>query len=423
MHKVITTANSCDQKVLVLPSWYPHPSDNVVRSFFQEQSKLVSDRFDVRLLFFRYRTRPSVGSFVNAPLRITLEWCRFIFQGKVINKLPDLEVFTDPPLIEYAIRIIGLTQRQRYRFRLNAYLEAVAELIASGWKPDLIHAHSVNMGGLAAKRIKEVFGIPYVITEHMPFAISNYPEYMRQDIKQAFLVADKVLSLGYDKVRQLGISDIDVEPNLIYNYVDEQVFNRLSTSYVPGDPLKLISIGAASYLKDHRTLLRSLVVLKERRIPFTLTMIGLKLWGSLYDETLSFIKASRLESHVTIIDLLDKDQICSFLSLHNVYLMTSLAEGLPVSVLEAMACGLFVIATRHGGTEDILTPESGTLVEIKNFKKIADRLEDIYFGRIKYNPSQIRDHVVSICGRDAFKNRLAKYYEDAISCAKKTDLK
>lgn len=328
--------------------------------------------------------------------------------------MPEDDVFLNPPLIEFGMRILGLTQRRRFEKRLDAYLTALDELIATGWKPDLVHAHSVNLAGLVARRIKEVHGIPYVITEHMPFALTNYPDHMRDDIKRAFGQADVVLSLGYDKVRQLGMSGIDVEPNLIYNLVDETAFHQLCEPYQPGLPLKLISIGAASYLKDHRTLVRALALLKDRKIPFKLTLIGLKAWGGLYEETLDFINRHGLADDVAVIDRIDRKSVPEYLAANQLYLMTSIAEGLPVTVLEAMACGLFIVATRHGGTEDVLSAESGVLVEVKNYKKIADRLEAIYRGEIRFKPQAIREHVVSLCGTLAFANRLTGFYEQAI---------
>lgn len=403
------------KKILIIPSWYPRPDDKINGSFFQEQARLVSDQVDVKVLFFRFRSRPSIRALLKTPVQTGVEWLRFIFQGKTRTQLPEEEVFTNPPLIEYGTRVIGLTLRQRYQKHLDAYLEALEELMVSGWKPDLIHAHSVNLGGLVAQRIKQVYGIPYVITEHMPFSLSNYPVHMREDIKGAFRNADTVLSLGYDKVRQLGMSDIDVEPNLIFNFVDESVFNKLCAAYQPGQPLKLISIGAASHLKDHRTLLRALTVLRSRGVPFKLTLIGLKAWGGLYDDTLEFIRNHDLEQDVTVIERIERNEVCDYLAAHNVYLMTSIAEGFPVSVLEALACGLFVVATRHGGTEDIMTKECGALVEIKNFQKIADRLEDIYYGAIRPEPNVIRNYVVSVCGVDAFKRRLIGYYDQAMA--------
>ena len=415
-HSRVRNRMSTKPGLLILPSWYPRPDDKINGSFFQEQARLVSDHYDVKVLLFRFTGRPSIRALRTTPIQTGKEWLWYVFQGKALAQLPDDEVFTTPPLIEYRMRVFDLTERRRHQRRLDAYLEALEDLMATGWRPDLIHAHSVKLGGLVAQRIKDVHGIPYVITEHMPFAICNYPEFMREEIKGAFRNADKVLSLGYDKVRQLGMADIDVEPNLIFNFVDETVFDQLCAVYVPGQPLKLISIGAASHLKDHRTLLRALAVLKDRAVPFSLTLIGLKVWGGMYQDTLDLIHRLGLETDVTVVDRPDRAEVRDYLTAHNVYLMTSIAEGFPVSVLEAMACGLFVVATRHGGTEDVLTPETGALVEIKNYQKIADRLEDIYSGRIRFDPQAIRDYVVSVCGRQAFKDRLIGYYEQAMGC-------
>jgi len=402
--------------VLIIPSWYPRPDDKINGSFFQEQAKLVTDCFDVRVLFFRFVARPPFRSFLKKPINTGIEWLKFFFHRNIRVSLPDEEVFTNPSLIEYRASIIGWTLRQLHEKRLSAYMAALDEMISAGWHPDLIHAHSVNIGGLVATRIKDVYGIPYVITEHMPFAICNYPIYIRNDIKRAFANADKVLSLGYDKVRQLGMSDIDVEPNLIFNFVDESVFNMLCTPYEAGQPLKLITIGAASHMKDHRTMLRAVRLLKDRDVPFSLTLIGLKAWGGsgLYNQTLTLIRDLGLDSEITVIDRIERSEVSANLTAHNIFLMTSIAEGFPVSVLEALASGLFVIATRHGGTEDILTEEMGRVVEIKNSEKIADLLKDIYMGRITFNPEKIREAVVAICGREAFRQRLICYYEQAL---------
>jgi glycosyltransferase involved in cell wall biosynthesis len=401
-------------KLLILPSWYPSPLDKINGSFFQEQAKLVSRDFDVKVLLVRFACRPSIRLFFKKPVKTGSEWFKYLFLKDAQVQLPDDDVFINPPLIEYKKKVIGVTQIQGYKEKIDAYLKSFKDLLDTGWRPDIIHAHSVNMGGLIAKRIKDLYGIPYVITEHMPFALCNYPSYMREDIKRSFNSADMVLSLGYDKVRQLGMSGIDVEPNLVYNYVDDNQFSCLSDVYQKGSPLKLITIGAASHYKDHRTLLRSVQTLKERGVPFSLTMVGLKAWGGLYDETLNMIAYLGLKDDVIVVDSIKREKVQEYLADSHIYLMTSIAEGFPVSVLEAMACGLFVLSTRHGGTEDIMTEKVGRLVEIKNYKKIADYLEDIYSGKISYSPVYIRSYVISLCGREAFRRRLINYYNAVI---------
>lgn len=402
------------KNILIIPSWYPRPDDRINGSFFQEQAELVSDRFDVKVLLIRFDARPSIRALVKNPATAIPLWVKFALRKRTRTTLPVDNVFLNPPLREFSMRVLALTRRRRFEKSLDAYLVALDELIATGWKPDLIHAHSVDLAGLVARRIKEVHGIPYVITEHMPFALCNYPPYMRDDIKRAFDEANVVLSLGHDKVRQLGMSGIDVEPNLIYNLVNERTFSKVCEPYQAGSPLKLISIGAASHLKDHRTLLRALALVKERAIPFKLTLIGLKVWGELYQETLELIEKCGLADDVTVIDRIDRGQVPEFLAANQLCVMTSIAEGLPVTVLEAMACGLFIVATRHGGTEDVLSDQSGVVVEIKNYRKIADRLEAIYCGDIRFDPQVIRNHVVALCGTQAFAKRLAEYYEQAL---------
>jgi len=402
------------KKLLILPSWYPCPDDKINGSFFREQANILSDHFDIRVLIVRFSGRPSVRAFLETPVETGLDWLRFVFQKKRTTVLPDSDVFINPPLIEYRSRVIQLTSRQRYKGCLDVYLNAIYDLISSGWKPDLMHAHSAYFGGVAAYHIKKAYAIPYVITEHAPFAISNYSKIMRNDVQLSFSKADKVLSLSRDKVRQLGMSGIDVECNLVYNLVNETFFEVVAKPYSPGEPLRLISIGAASHFKDHRTLLRAVEHLKCRQIPYSLTLIGLKAWGEMYDQTLELISELGLDKEVTVIDRIDRDEVSSHLVAHNVYVMSSIAEGFPVSVLEALASGLFVVATRHGGTEDVMSDEMGRIVNVKDHEKIASYLEDIYLGKIVFSPSKIREAIVSICGCEAFKRRLIGYYQQAM---------
>lgn len=401
------------QKLLVLPSWYPHPEDRIHGSFFQEQARLVSDEFDVKVLLIRFRDRPPTRTLAKAPLRTALDWLKFLIsKRKVRVQLPPDEIFHNPPLIEYEVRVGGLTQRKRYQEQLKAYLWAIEELKGAGWTPDIVHAQSVSLAGLAAMRVKEVHGIPYVITEHMPFALCNYPKRMHDDIRRAFGLADIVLLLGDDQIRQFGMVEINVGRNFIRNLVDENVFNKIGGEYRPGSPLKLISIGAASHYKDYFTLLRALVVLRDKGIPFEMLMIGLRAYGGQYDEIRRFIAENGLNNCVKVVDKIDRNQVNEQLVQCHVFVMTSIVETFCVAMIEAMISGLPVVTTAHGGgAVDLMTDDTGVVVPVKDHVAVAERLEDIYQGKLRFDPKTIREYAVSVCGTNAFRRRLTGYYE------------
>jgi glycosyltransferase involved in cell wall biosynthesis len=403
-------------KILILPSWYPTPSDPLVGSFFQEQSKLLLNKYDVRILYINFQKRPAFKVSIKVIIELFRYFLSYLFCRDKKIVLPDNDIFKEPPLEYYEIKTFSIKQKLYNKVKVSIYLDKIQQMIKDGWCPDLIHAHSVFLGGIVAYNSKLKFHIPYAITEHQPLNIYLYPKSVHQYIRNSFLEADKVLSISYDKIRQLGLNNIDVEPNLIYNFVDDSIFNKTVNKYQPGSELKIISVGAASFIKDYLTLLKAIRIIKSKGIPFKLYLVGLKIWGELdtYDKIIDFIKSNYLENDVIIIDKIDRHNVPDILSENSIFILTSIAEGMPVSVLEAMAMGLIVIATRHGGTEDIITSSTGKIVNIKDFTSIANEIKDIYDGKKQYEPESIREHVLSICGKQAFSKKLFSYYDEII---------
>ncbi|MFH1835639.1 MAG: glycosyltransferase family 4 protein [Methanobacteriota archaeon] len=69
----------------------------------------------------------------------------------------------------------------------------------------------------------------------------------------------------------------------------------------------------------------------------------------------------------------------------DVLVQPSLAEGLSRSILEAMACGLPIIASDVGGNPELVSPENGLLVEPKSSKAISDAIIQVFSS-----PSKLR---------------------------------
>ena len=75
---------------------------------------------------------------------------------------------------------------------------------------------------------------------------------------------------------------------------------------------------------------------------------------------------------------LPHNEIVHYLNAADVFVLPSIAEGCPNSVIEAMACGLPVISSDLPFNEDILNSNSSILIEPKNIDAIADAIQLLF---------------------------------------------
>lgn len=396
------------KKILIIPSWYPTP-DRKAGYFFQEQAQILQDKYDIRVLFV-----------VQQNLSRRKNLFKFIYQ-KVFKNLKYIKIdsgsdylYKNPPLFYY--KNPNYLKKRRYEILLKAHSKILEEFITDNWKPDIIHAHGVSPAGIIANWLSENFNIPYIITEHNFFSLPAFETAIRNLVRKSLEQSSQVLTVSYDKSRQILSYGIKIRPQVVWNLVDENRF-PLQPAYKPNEKLQILTITAASFFKDNLTLLLTLKWLKDQGINFEATIIGLMTWGKETERQMvyDFIDKEKLGEFIKVIGYVERVQIHDCFKNKHVFLLTSIAEGLPVSVLEAMASGLYVVATRHGGTEDIINNrEIGSVVNLQDYQSAGEAIKAIANGELVCNPAKIRDRVVELCGLLAFKDRLCDIYERVI---------
>ena len=65
----------------------------------------------------------------------------------------------------------------------------------------------------------------------------------------------------------------------------------------------------------------------------------------------------------------------AFYSSIDVMCLYSQREGLPLSIIEAMACGIPIVASDVGGIHEVVTPEQGELVSVNDFNQLAPAIQ------------------------------------------------
>ena len=209
-------------------------------------------------------------------------------------------------------------------------------------KPDIIHAHYATSAGLTAL----VSGFhPSVVTVHgSDLTIGIKSMIWRLVLKKIFNYADcinvvsddlteMVLSLGIDKEKiktfTLGI-DTDK-----FSFTKKPKIEKSRT-------LKLICTRRLEPVFDHFTIIDALALLKENKINFQMTFVG---DGSLLNEIKQRVNDLGLAESVNFMGRIPNDDLPEILRQQDVYLSASLWDGTSLSLLEAMATGLFPIVS------------------------------------------------------------------------------
>ncbi|MEZ4330516.1 MAG: glycosyltransferase [Myxococcota bacterium] len=237
---------------------------------------------------------------------------------------------------------------------------------------DVFHSHefAMNVFGGAAAVLARVRAVSTIHGKHW---IAD-----RQRRAIAYRVLDRV-GVGVVAVSQdlasyladglgLGRSRIEVIHNGIpipdASTTDREAVRR--SLGLPAEGPLLLAVGNLYAVKDHANLLCALA-----RLPGARVAIAGR--GEEEANLRRLMKDLAIESRVHLLGL--RDDVVRLLAAADVFVQPSRSEGLPLAVLEAMAAGLPVVATRVGGmAEAIAEEETGLLVPPGDSERLADAL-------------------------------------------------
>jgi glycosyltransferase involved in cell wall biosynthesis len=265
---------------------------------------------------------------------------------------------------------------------------------------------------VAAVALGRLLRLPVVITEHVLWKpwLETRPFVRRQAVWAAGRAAARVAVS--DATRATMHSFLPERPSIdvIPVGVDGDVFHvKESRAEWPDD--RILFVGWVNYVKGVDVLIDSMAVLVRRRPRVRLTVVG----GALFrdkqrqeDELLRRVRAGGFNSHVVFAGPQTAEGVARFMRESDVLVLPSRRESCGAVLLEALACGTPVVATRCGGPEEIVTEEVGVLTDVEGPAALADAIERVLDRRHVYDPSRLREYVLA---RYSW-NRLADAYLD-----------
>lgn len=378
--------------VLVLPSWYPTGSDDIAGSFFREQAIAVQQagaKVGVIALSLRSLRRRGAGPL---PFREDDEGVA-TYRGSLLNFTPRIY-----QLIQ--LRTVGIL-RDLYR----AY-------VAREGRPDIVHVHCAVPAGAGALHLRDRHDIPFVLSEHSSALVGD--RLGRSGVVLAKRVAQGAaarfaVSTVFAKTleQRLGLAQggFSVMPNM--------VDDRFLGADLPdrAGEFRFLHVSLLDANKNVETLVRAFGERFKGRAEVSLVIGG---DGPSCRQLQSLSRELGLEKQISFRGMLSRDQVRAALAESDAFVLSSRIETFGVVLIEALAMGVPVIATRCGGPEDIVTETSGSLVPVGDVPALGAAMEDMIDNRSRWNRHSLREDCRARFGAEAVTLRWLEIYREVL---------
>lgn len=237
-------------------------------------------------------------------------------------------------------------------------------------RPHVVHCHNIGPAILAAPAAR-LASVPVVIvTRHGGDLGSKWTE---RKFWLAARLCDSVVAVSRSAWERFASAPWSAPAKLamIYNGTPLAKSPELLSRPAPGgDAVRLVSVARLNPIKDFPTLLHAMTLACQALPSLRLAIVG---DGSEKARLLNLIHDLRLEPHVALVG--EQVDIAPWLAQSDIFVLSSVSEGLPVALLEAMAMGLPSIVTSVGGMPEVVgCCGSGLLVPPRDPASLASAI-------------------------------------------------
>ena len=243
-------------------------------------------------------------------------------------------------------------------------------------RPDLVHIHVSSYRSFHRKYLLSMlprnFRVPYIVHIHSG-AFERFIKEKKRHEKLVRRMLDRagaviVLSETWQRI----LKAYTVNPNVwvLYNTASQK---RLLTQKIVKKPgrIRVLFFGRLTREKGVYDLLESIpdVIKQHPTVLFRLAGDGD------LDRVTELLKKKDLANHVENLGWISGDDKNVHFAEADIYVLPSYTEGMPGSLLEAMACGLPVVTTKIGGIPDAVNQgENGYLIEPGDVRALTESL-------------------------------------------------
>lgn len=275
-------------------------------------------------------------------------------------------------------RIDFCSVREMATFLASALPKAVA--LAMRHRYDLVHVCFGVPCGPIGWLLKRTHGLPYLIRMgggdipgFKPYGYARHYRWAAPIVKYLWGDADALVVVSADLEERVRRIHPSVTPLVIPNGVDLDEFSPARRPTAAG-PVTILTVSRLISRKRVDVLLTATVRLKARTaVPFRIDIVGDGVDRPFLE---SLTDTLGLRDLVRFRGTVRHDELPDVYRSGDIFVLTSLAEGMPNVLLEALATGLPLVATDTGGSLELIIPEvNGFIVPKEDPEALARVLQ------------------------------------------------
>lgn len=366
-------------KVVFLARWYPHKYDPMFGLFVQRHAEAAALYNDITVVYVHPDEQAKN---------------KYDIERSTENGVDTIRI--------YYKKQGGISSAWRY-------LCACMKGLRLAGKADLIHVHVLTRMGFIAHWQKYLNGTPYIVTEHWSRYLpgNDFSGFLRKwwtkrIVRRAAMVttASEVLA---EAMKSHGLKNRRYE--LLPNVVDVNLFKPLPHhNEIP----KIVHVSCfEDKSKNISGLLEALKLMKDKGVAFQAVLIG---EGMDLEAMKQRAVELELSEHVRFTGLLQGQDLVDELATGDFFVLPSHYETGGIVLLEAMACGLPVVATQVGALPEIVNESNGILVKPGDAQALAEAMEQCCRTYNNYNTEILRNQVVKRYSKEKVGELLNKRY-------------
>ena len=316
---------------------------------------------------------------LSVDTRFRFYWRKLGVQYGVHNNIATFNIF----LLPYALLffIPNKIKSWFYAWQLECIYKLAVQQCGS---PDVIYSHYLH-NTLKATPLRKKYNIPIVAMEHWSqMAYTPIPKSSILTAKKVYSSINQLLTVS-TALKDNILRQIGVDSTVVPNMVGKEFYYR-AQNCTTRKTIQLITTGRLIPEKHFDMLIKAIANISSSTL--SLRIIGN---GSEKNKLQRLITKLHIEDRVQLMGHKSKQEIVELLQDSDIFVLPSQSETFGVAYIEALACGLPIIATDCGGPRDIVTHSNGLLIPTNNQQALEQAIIQMSNNLSSYDKKAIAE--------------------------------